>query len=177
VSPASDAGAAHVEETIDSIAELERNAQADLSPHQRWIERLTRRVGRPRVFYIVLAFVGLWIGLNLALAAAHRAFDAPPFPLLEGILTLVSLLLVILVLTTETRTAQLDLLRSRLDLQINLINERRTAKLIEMIDTLRRDLPQVPTHDDPEVRSLRERTDPHAVAQAIEERAPADTDL
>jgi uncharacterized membrane protein len=166
----------HVEEAIDSIAELERRAQESMSPHQRWIERVTRRVGRPRVVYFILAFVSTWIGLNLVLeATGHTPFDAPPFPLLDGLLTLVGLLLVVLVLTTENRTAQIDLQRSRLDLQINLLTERRTAKLIDMIDALRRDLPQIPTHyDDPEVRALRMRTDPHAVAQAIEERTPPD---
>jgi uncharacterized membrane protein len=164
----------HVEEAIESIAELERRAQAGISPHQRWIERVTRRIGRPRVVYLILAFVAVWIGTNLVLPAIGlRAFDAPPFPLLDGILTLASLLLVVLVLTTEHRTAQIDLQRSRLDLQINLMTERRTAKLIDMLDALRRDLPQVPTHHDPEVRAMRERADPHAVARALEERAPS----
>jgi uncharacterized membrane protein len=164
---------AHVEESIESIAELERRAQEGLSPHQRWIERVTRRVGRPRVVYVILAFVALWVGANLGLSATiHTAFDPPPFPLLDGLLTLAGLLLVVLVLTTENRTAAIDLQRARLDLQINLLTERRTAKLIEMIDSLRRDMPQIPTHNDPEVRALQERSDPHAMVQAIEERTP-----
>ncbi len=167
--------AAHVEETIDSIAELERRAQEAMSPHQRWIERVTRRIGRPRIVYSILAFVVIWIGANAILLASHHdAFDPPPFPLLDSIMTLVSLLLVILVLTTESRTAALEVQRRRLDLQINLLTERRTAKLIDMIDALRRDLPSVPTHHDPEVVALRERTDPHAVARAIEERTPGE---
>ncbi len=163
----------HVEEAIDSIAELERRAQAAMSPHQRWIERVTRRVGRPRNVYIIVAFVALWIGANLILIGSRLApFDPPPFPLLDGILTLAGLLLVVLVLTTENRTAQLELQRRRLDLQINLLTERRTAKLIEMVDALRRDLPQIPTHHDPEVHALQERSDPHAIVQAIEDRTP-----
>ena len=163
----------HLEETVDSIAELERRATSAMSPHQRWIENVTRRIGRPRVVYFICAFVALWVGLNLVLhATGHAAFDPPPFPLLDGIMTLLALLLVVLVLTTENRTAQIELQRNRLDLQINLLTERRTAKLIDMVDALRSDLPQVPTHQDPEVHALRERSDPHAVAQAIEERTP-----
>ncbi len=165
----------HVEEAIDSIAELERRAQAAMSPHQRWIERVTRRIGRPRIVYLIVAFVAVWVGTNLILSATtHSAFDPAPFPLLDGILTLLSLLFVVLVLTTENRTAQIDLQRSRLDLQINLLTERRTAKLIDMLDALRSDLPQIPTHHDPEVHALRERADPHIVAQAIEDRTPAE---
>jgi uncharacterized membrane protein len=163
----------HVEEAIDSIAELERRAQEAMSPHQRWIERVTRRIGRPRIVYVILAFALAWMGTNEILSLTqHAAFDPPPFPLLDSIMTLVSLMLVVLVLTTESRAAQIEVQRRRLDLQINLLTERRTAKLIEMIDALRRDLPSVPTHHDPEVEALRERTDPHAVARAIEERTP-----
>jgi len=161
---------AHVEEAIDSIAELERRAQDAMSPHQRWIERVTRRIGRPRVVYFTVGFAVAWIALNLALN--RHAFDPNPFPLLDLVLQLVSLLLVVLVLTTESRSAQIELQRRRLDLQINLLTERRTAKLIEMVDALRRDLPNIPTHHDPEVRALGERTDPQAIAQAIEERSP-----
>jgi uncharacterized membrane protein len=165
----------HVEEAIDSIAELERRAQDAMSPHQRWIERVTRRIGRPRIVYVILAFAAVWVAVNAGLAlTGHTAFDPAPFPLLDSIMTLVSLMLVVLVLTTESRAAQIEIQRRRLDLQINLLTERRTAKLIEMIDALRRDLPSVPTHDDPEVTALRERTDPHAVARAIEERTPGE---
>lgn len=164
---------AQIDEAIDSITELERRAQANLSPHQRWIERVTRRVGRPRTLYAFVVFVALWTTTNLALAAAHHApFDPPPFALLDGLMSFFQVLMVILILTTENRIAQLDLLRERLDLQINLLNERRTAKLIEMVDALRRDLPSVPTLSDPEVRVLAEHTDPHQVADAIEARTP-----
>ena len=78
----------------------------------------------------------------------------------------------VLVLTTENRVALIELRRSQLDLQINLLTERRTAKLIDMLDALRRDLPQIPTHHDPEVNELRTPSDPHQVARAIEERTP-----
>jgi len=166
---------AHVEEAIDSIAELERRAQEAMSPHQRWIERVTRRIGRPRIVYLMLLFAAAWMAVNSGLVlSGHAAFDPAPFPMLDTIMTLVSLLLVVLVLTTESRAAQIEVQRRRLDLQINLLTERRTAKLIEMIDALRRDLPSVPTHNDPEVAALRERTDPHAVARAIEERSPSE---
>ena len=171
----SESSSSHVEDAIDSIAELERRAQAAMSPHQRWIERVTRRVGRPRNVYLIAGFVVAWVAINLGLIEAGRpAFDAPPFPLLDGIISLVALLLVVLVLTTENRTAQIELQRRRLDMQINLLTERRTAKLIEMVDALRRDDPRIPTHHDPEVDALSERTDPHAVAEAIEARTPSE---
>jgi hypothetical protein len=41
-----------------------------------------------------------------------------------------------------------------------------------MLDELRRDSPQVPTHNDPEVQQLSEYTDTQEVSRAIEERTP-----
>ena len=53
---------------------------------------------------------------------------------------------------------------------LGVLNERRTGKLIRMLDEQRRDNPGLPTHDDPEVERLSEPTDTHEVARAIEER-------
>ena len=79
-----------------------------------------------------------------------------------------------LILTTANRIAQIDTQRDKLDLQINLLNERRTGKLIRMLDEQRRDNPVLPTHDDPEVRKLSEPNDTLDVVRAIEEKTAAD---
>jgi len=161
-------------EVVESIAELERRAHADISPHERAVERITRRLAHPGAVYSIVAFAAVWIGLNAALNATHRVtFDVPPYPLLQSLMTFVSLLLVVLILTTGNRVTLIELRRSQLDLQINLLTERRTAKLIDMLDALRRDLPQIPTHDDDaEVNDLRTPSDPHQVARDIEQRTP-----
>jgi uncharacterized membrane protein len=161
----------HVEEAIDAIADLERAAQDAISPHQRWIETVTQRLGRPRTVYFVVLFVVAWIAVNVGLVRAHHpAFDPPPFSLLQGIVSLAGLLMATLILTTANRVAQIDKQRDQLALQINLLNERRTGKLIRMLDEQRRDNPELPTHHDPEVERLSEPTDTHEVARAIEER-------
>lgn len=164
-------------ETIESIAELGRLAAAEISPHQRWIERMTRVLGRPRTVYVVAALVIVWIAVNLGLPATGRAaFDEPPFPWLQGLITLSGLFVAVLILTTANRIARIDLRRDRLDLQINLLTERKVAKLIDMVDAIRSDMPQIPTHHDPEVHELRESVNPKAVVEAIEEQTPAHAD-
>ncbi len=169
----SDSVTSHIDEAIDAIADLEREAQEATSRHHRWIQRVTSRIGRPLTFYIVVAFVVLWIVSNsLVLGATGHTFDPPPFYWLQGMVSLSGLLVAILILTTANRVAQIDSSRDKLDLQINLLNERRTAKLIRMLDELRRDTPEVPTHNDPEVQQLSEHTDTQEVARAIEERTP-----
>ena len=58
-------GPTYAEEAIEAIADLDRQAQSAISPHQRWIERVTDRLGRPRTVYAVMGFVVVWIGANL----------------------------------------------------------------------------------------------------------------
>jgi uncharacterized membrane protein len=136
-------GTSHAEEAIEAVADLEREAHEATSRHHHWIERVTSRIGRPLTFYFVVTFVVLWVGTNLAVLHANGS-----------------------------TFAQIDSQRDKLDLQINLLNERRTAKVIRMLDELRRDSPQVPTHNDPEVQQLSEYTDTQEVSRAIEERTP-----
>lgn len=169
----SEEGQTYAEEAIEAITDLDRQAQSAISPHQRWIETVTDRLGRPRTVYAVMAFVVAWIGADLALRAMHKPeFDPLPFPLLQGIVALSGLLMATLILTTANRIAQIDTQRDKLDLQINLLNERRTGKLIRMLDEQRRDNPVLPTHNDPEVRKLSEPNDALEVVRAIEENAP-----
>jgi uncharacterized membrane protein len=167
---ASLAGGAH--ETIESVADLDRGAEHTISAHQRRIERATHLLGRPRTVYIALAAVGLWIGANLVLAAFGRAFDPPPFAYLDCIISLAALLMTIVILTTENRINAHDSRRDRLDLQINLLNERKISKVIELLEALRRDSPAVPDRHDPEARAMGRSADPAAIVRAIDERTP-----
>ena len=168
--PAPLPGGAH--ETIESVADLERGAERTLSVHQRWIERTTTAIGRPRSVYITIGFVSLWILVNVALAGHGRAFDPPPFPYLDCIISLAALLMTIFIVTTENRINVQDTRRDRLDLQINLLNERKISKVIEMLEALRRDSPTVPNRYDPVAREMGRSADPDAIVRAIDERTP-----
>ncbi len=164
--------ASHAHETIESVADLERTAERGLSMHQRWIERMTSAVGRPISVYITLGFVVAWIVVNAVLAPANRAFDPPPFTYLDGLVSLSALLMTIFILTRENRTNIHDARRDRLDLQINLLNERKISKVIAMIEELRRDSPTIPNRHDPEAREMRQAADTDALVRAMDERTP-----
>ncbi len=168
---------AQIDSTIDSIAELERKALASASLQQRAIERFTLAIGRPRTLFCVLLFVALWIAINGMLTASGRApFDAPPFPWLIGLLQLAALLMTVVILTTENRMSEIEEARSRLHLQISIVAERKTAKIVELLEELRRDLPSVPNRHDPEAQEMTVATNPHQVAEELERRTPARSD-
>jgi uncharacterized membrane protein len=157
-------------ETIESVADLDRHAERSRSRHQRWIESITLVVGRPRSVYLILGFVAVWIALNGWLARSGHAFDPPPFAYLDCLISLLALLMTIVILTTENRINAHDARRDRLDLQINLLNERKISKVIEMIEALRRDSPTVPNRLDHEARAMGRSADPAAIVRAIDER-------
>jgi uncharacterized membrane protein len=164
----------HVDSTIDSVAELERHALENASLHQRAIERFTLSVGRPRTVWLVALFVALWIAVNVALTlAGKRPFDAPPFAWLELGVSVAALLMTIVILTVENRIGETAESRARLHLQISMISERKTAKIIQLLEELRYDMPQVPNREDREAQEMLLAADPHEVAGELERRAPS----
>ena len=103
-------------------------------------------VGRPAFLVFLGAAVGLWIGVNLLIAARGLApFDAPPFPWLQGAMTLISLSMIVFVLAAQRYEDELTERRDTLTLELALLNEQKTAKLIQLLEELRRDSPMSAT--------------------------------
>ena len=168
----------HIDETIESIAELERRALESASLHQRAIERFTVAIGRPRTLWIVLFAIGAWIAVNGAEALnGRRPIDPPPFYWLDGVVAVAALVTTILILITENRQSEVAEQRSRLHLQITMTADRKAAKIIQLLEELRYDMPQVQNRDDPEAAALTLPADPHEVAQELEKRTPARGEL
>jgi uncharacterized membrane protein len=167
-----------IDDAIESTAELERKALAGASLQQRAIERFTLAVGRPRTVWVILAAVAVWIAINVGLGLAGRPqIDPPPYYWLDGVLGLAALLMTILILTTENRMSEIDEQRSRLHLQISILAERKAAKIIQLLEELRYDMPQVENREDREAQELTLPTNPHEVAEELEKRTPARGEL
>ena len=96
-------------------------------------------------------------------------FDPPPFFWLQGIVSLGALLTSTVVLIRQERLAKLEERREHLDLQVNLLTEQKTTKLIHLFEELRRDLPMVKNRHDPESEAMQQPTDPHRVLAEMDE--------
>ncbi len=168
----------HIGETIESIAQLEREALESVSLHQRAIERFTFAIGRPRTVWIILAAVVAWVALNgIEALTGRRPLDPPPYYWLDGVLALAALLMTVLILTTENRQSEVDEQRSRLHLQISMTSDRKAAKIIQLLEELRYDMPQVQNREDPEAAALTLPADPQQVAQELDKRTPTRGEL
>jgi uncharacterized membrane protein len=159
----------YINQNVETIASLRARSEAELSTHQRGIERITAALGRPRSIYVVLAVVLLWVGFNsCARMLGARPPDPPPFEALQALVGLAALVMTIMVLTTQNRQSKQAEQRDHLDLQVNLLAEQKVAKLIALIEELRRDLPAVPNRVDRLAEVMTEPLDPTVVVDALE---------
>ena len=159
-----------ISQNVQAIADLQTHAERGVSRYQRSIEAVTRFLGRPLFFYLILTVVFLWIGENLLAQRLHWIeWDPPPFYWLQGSVGLGALLMTTVVLITQNRQGQIAESRAHLDLQVNLLAEQKITKLIALVEELRRDMPNVQNRHDPEAEAMTEAADPHAVLSALEE--------
>jgi len=160
----------HIDQNIESIVAMQRREWESVSLSQRRVERLGRFIGRPAYLIALLVMVAAWVVYNSTAAKwGRKPFDAPPFEMLDGILSLVALITTTIVLIAQNRQAKLEQQHTHLALQVNLLTEQKVTKLIHLIEELRRDLPMVKDRHDPQATALQERADTARVASAIEE--------
>ena len=99
--PQSSPNAAHVEDTIESIAQMEHASLRDISVHQRLMERTTSLIGRPATFYVLLVVATLWVIANQMLG--KHAFDPAPYYWLANITSVAAVLMTIVILISQNR--------------------------------------------------------------------------
>lgn len=168
--PTAAAVSEHVAQNIETIAQLHAEAEHRVGRQQRAIERVTAVISRPQFIYAAVTGVTLWIAYNLsAPTLGLRRIDAPPFFWLQGLTSLIALFMTTMVLITQKRQARRAAQRDHLDLQVNLIAEQKIAKLISLIEELRRDLPSVRDRRDSVAEAMTEAVDTNAMALVIEQ--------
>ena len=159
----------HVGQNIQTIATLFANAERRGGRNQLAIERITEIFGRPASAYVLAIAVVGWIFANTtANWLGFRTVDPPPFVWLQGVACIAALLMTVTILTSQNRVAKLTQQRAHLDLQVNLIAEEKIAKLIALVEELRRDLPSVKDRRDTLADAMTEAVDVHAVADELE---------
>ncbi len=160
----------HIEDTIRSIARLHAEHHRNATTLQRIVDRLTAFVGRPRFIGMLTAGAILWLGGNLALLSLGRTpLDPPPFAWFDGVVSLGALYITILILTTQRREDQLAQHREQLTLELAILSEQKTAKVIELLEEMRRDSPTLRNRVDEEAAAMALPADPQSVLEAIKE--------
>ena len=149
---------APLEKAVEDATRIRVAQLEELPRSQLGIEWLTDRIGRPWFAYAVVTFILIWIVGDLTLRPATR-FDAPSFPLLQLLLGMAALLVAALILITENRQGAIAEKRAQLILHLSLANEERAAKIVALLEQLRKDDPLIPDRHDPEAAQMSEATD------------------
>jgi uncharacterized membrane protein len=176
--PTSASERVQISQNIEAVLAFYTREDQKISRSQRIVERISLFAGRPIFLTLILLFVASWLLANLVLRQLGlHEFDPAPFFWLQGSLGLGALLTATVVLTKQNRLERLAEQRAHLDLNVMLLTEQKTAKLIHLIEELRRDLPNVRDRDDPEAAALQQSMKPDAVLAALDERINPDERL
>ncbi len=166
-----------IAQNINAVVSMHALAERQVDTHQRSVEALTAWLGRPQFFYGILVGVSLWMLVNsVAPSLGLPQRDDPPFFWLQGIVGLCALLMTTVVLITQNRQGKLAERREQLDLQISLLAEQRTAKIISLLEELRQDMPSVRDRTDAEAEALTQMVDPQEVLATLESKMQEEMD-
>ena len=159
----------HVEQSVASIAELHRSHFRKAGRAQRWVSAARAAVARPFTLALVAVAVFGWMGLNLLVTAEGQVAPDPyPFALLSLTVSTGGLLLAVMILIAQKHDDDLATLRDQLTLELSLLAEQKTAKVIALLEEFRRSAPDVEDRLDEIAEALAEPADPHVVVSAIE---------
>jgi uncharacterized membrane protein len=160
----------HVEETVRAVEQLRVEHHTNATPIERVLDRVKTQISAPAFTATAIALVGVWIGSNLVLR--EHAWDAPPFPYLELAISALAFFVTVLILSTQRRADVLASHREQLILQLAFVSEQKTAKIIELLEELRRDSPQLRDRVDRVADQMIESVDPQAVSRALRDPVP-----
>jgi uncharacterized membrane protein len=140
----------HVSDAARMIHELRAQRRKDLPPLKRLVERAVGRFATPWAILAAVLFIAIWVGLQFALTAHGKPFDSNTFGLLGVIAQLCSLILVIGILVADGAQAEIDQERSRLILELLIIQDRKISEGFNL-------------------RNVEQPTDVHEAARALHE--------
>ena len=165
-----EAKVAQAAEHAETIAALRARAEHQMSTSQRVVEAFTANIGRPLTIALLLGLIAVWVVWNwYEKQTGGAVIDPPPFFWLQGTIALYAALISTFVLATQNREKRHGERRAYLELQINLLAEQKTAKVIQLLEELRRDLPTVRDRVDHQAEAMQMPVDTAAVMNVLEE--------
>ena len=165
---------AHIEETVQAIARLQAQHENEATRLERLMDSLTGAIGTPVFLFWLCLVAVLWTVGNLAcVRLGYAALDPPPFAWMQGAVSLSALCVTVIILTSQRRADKLAGLRAQLTLELSILAEQKTAKVIELLEENRRDNPMLRDRVDAQADEMSEPADPEAVLEALSNPATA----
>ena len=151
---------------LETILGLEREIYGHFTPLERLSHRLTHTFGSLRMLGIHLLALACWVLVNSGLFPL-QPFDPWPFRGLVLTLSIESLTLSFLILVSQRVMQQMDNHRTHLALQIGLLAEQESTKILEALTRLECKLGTA--LQDEQRDALSQATPPETLSEAISE--------
>ncbi|MGB3787578.1 MAG: DUF1003 domain-containing protein [Phormidesmis sp.] len=156
-------------ENIEKVIGLQTNQEKNTPVNERILSQIAAACGRSRFLYYQLGLFGSWWFYSRLVDAGTVDFGWPLFSLQNQGIDAASLLIATGVLVRQAQQDKISEQRSHLMLQVNLLNEQKVAKVIELLEELRTDLPNVRSRYDWEAKEMQKSTDPQVVLDILQE--------
>jgi uncharacterized membrane protein len=156
---------ASVADNIEKMVRAENDALRPRSHGVALVDVIGRFAGTLSFVAAQVAAFAAWVLVNAGKVPGIGTFDPFPYPFLSSVTSLEAVLLAAFVLMKQNRMSTVADRRDHLDLQVNLLTERETTRIIQMLDRLSSQL-GVEQHHDSESRELGQQT---AVEHLVEE--------
>jgi uncharacterized membrane protein len=160
----------HVEEAIQAMAAMHDAHHAQASGLDRLIDGIAATVARSSFLIYVVSAIALWFGANSIMRALGMGpVDVWPFSFLSLLVSCTALFISILILASQRRADRLANLREQMTLEMVLLTTQKVSKLIDLMEELRRDSPDVKDRVDLEAVEMADMPDHDTVLIAIQE--------
>ena len=167
----SDYRSSHIEETVERLAEMQREQEEATTTVQRITNRATAVLANPSFVLTVFGLVMMWIlGNSFARYLGSPAVDAFPFPDLVLVATVAAFLLALIILSTQRHEDERATKRTQLTLQIALLSEKKIAKVIALLEEQRRENPMLTSRIDHEAEAMAHASDPRSSLEQTDKR-------
>jgi uncharacterized membrane protein len=161
------------QKNIEAIVRLESEAMRQRTFSERVGDVATRVMGSIGFVVFHLLLFGFWFTVNLGLTPLP-AFDPFPFGILTLIVSAEGVLLAIFVLISQNRMSRQANHRAHLNLQINLLNEQETTKLLQKVQSIVDRLGIEDPTRDPDIGRLAEDTHLEVLAEELRKKLPGE---
>jgi uncharacterized membrane protein len=156
---------------IEAIVRLEEASVRGRSVGERFSDSFTRVMGSMSFVVFHLLLFAVWFGVNLGWTPL-RPFDPFPFGILTLIVSAEGVLLAIFVLVSQNRMSRQANQRAHLNLQISLLAEQETTKLLQKVQSVLDHLGVEPTALDREVQQLSQETHVETLVSELQRSLP-----
>ncbi|MFP5288687.1 MAG: DUF1003 domain-containing protein [Thermoanaerobaculia bacterium] len=161
------------QKNIEAIVRLEEEAMRQRTLSERMSDVFTGFMGSMGFVVFHLLLFGIWFAVNTGITP-FPVFDPFPFGILTLIVSAEGVLLAIFVLISQNRMSRQANHRAHLNLQINLLNEQETTKLLQKVQSIVDRLGIEDPTKDPEIGRLIEDTHLEVLAEELRKKLPGE---